>query len=105
MMKQAILRFPDHPRYHYFRSTVFLAEYQDTRYEYFRYKLTKQLSGNNANSVGTTFSFHPDNLGFYSPEVAIQAFGSPEDIARYNAVLQPTKLSHFHKDSHAIWLR
>lgn len=70
----------------------------------YKYKLIKQLSGNNANSIGATFRFHPDNLGFYAPEGAIQAFGSPENIARYNAILRPAQLAHFHKDSHAIWL-
>ena len=102
MMKHAILRFPDHPCYHHFCNTIFLAEYQGTRHGHFRYKLTKQLSGNNANSEGITFNFHPDNLGFYSPEGALQTFGSSENVALYNAVLRPTRLSHFHKDSHAI---
>lgn len=102
MMKQAILRFPDHPFYHHFRNTIFLAKYQGTRHEYFRYKLTKQLSGNNTNSVGITFNFHQDNLGFYGPENAIEAFGSSENAAQYNAILRPIKLSYFHRDSHAI---
>lgn len=102
MMKHAILRFPDHPCYHHFRNTVFLTEYQYTDYEHYKYKLTKQLSGNNANGVGITSNFHQDNLGFYSPEGALQAFGSPENVALYNAVLRPTQLAHFHRDSHAI---
>lgn len=102
MMKQAILRFPDHPFYHHFRNTIFLAEYQGTSHEYYKYKLTKQLSGNNAYSVGITFNFHQDNLGFYGPEGALEAFGSPENVALYTAVLRPIQLAHFHKDSHAI---
>lgn len=102
MMKQAILHFPDHPRYHQFRNTIFLTEYRSTSYEYYVYKLTKQLSGIPINSRGVTFNFHPDNLGFYSPEGAIEAFGSSENVARYNAVLRPAQLAHFHKDSHAI---
>lgn len=102
MMKHAILRFPDHPRYHHFRNTIFLTEYRSTSYEYYVYELTKQLSGSNANSVGVTFNFHPDSLGFYSPDGALEAFGSPENVALYNAILQPTQLAHFHKDSHAI---
>lgn len=102
MMKHAILRFPDHPTYRHFRNTTFLTEYRDTGHEYYRYKLTKQLSGNNINGEGMTFNFHQDTLGFYNPEVALQEFGSPENVARYNAILRPIKLSHFHKDSHAI---
>ena len=102
MMKQAILRFPDHPCYHHFRNTTFLTEYKGMEYGSYRYKLIKQLSGTSIDSIGATFSFHPDNLGFYSPEVAIQAFGSPKNIARYSAILRPTQLAHFHKDSHAI---
>ena len=102
MMKQAILRFPDHPCYHHFRNTVFLAEYHSTHYGTYVYALTKQLYGNPPNSMGMTFNFHSDNLGFYSPERALQTFGSPENVALYNAVLRPIKLSHFHRDSHAI---
>lgn len=103
MMKQAILRFPDHPRYHNFRNTIFLAEYEYTRYDVYVYKLTKQLSGTiPTNRACITFSFHPDNLGFYSPERALEVFGSSENAAQYNAILRPIKLSHFHKDSHAI---
>ena len=103
MMKQAILRFPDHPRYHNFRSTVFLAEYEYTRYGVYVYKLTKQLSGTTpTNRECITFSFHPDNLGFYSPERALEVFGSSENAALYNAILRPTQLAHFHRDSHAI---
>lgn len=103
MMKQAILHFPDHPRYHNFRNTVFLAEYECTRHDHHAYALTKQLSGTTpTNSVGVTFNFHTDNLGFYSPERALEVFGSSENAARYNAILRPVKLSHFHKDSHAI---
>ena len=101
-MKQAILRFPDHPCYYHFRNTTFLTEYNGMEYGSYRYKLTKQLSGTSTNNIGITFNFHPDNLGFYSPERAIQVFGSPEDIARYNAILRPAQLAHFHKDSHAI---
>lgn len=102
MMKQAILRFPDHPCYHHLRNTTFLTEYRGMEHGSYKYKLTKQLSGTYANSIGATFNFHPDNLGFYAPEGALQAFGSPENIARYNAVLRPAQLAHFHKDSHAI---
>lgn len=102
MMKQAILHFPDHPCYHHFRNTTFLTEYKGMEHGSYRYKLIKQLSGTSINSIGTTFNFHPDNLGFYSPEGALQAFGSPEGIARYNAILRPTQLAHFHRDSHAI---
>lgn len=102
MMKQAILRFPDHPRYHHFRNTIFLTEYRSTSYEYYVYELTKQLSGTPISRLGITFNFHKDNLGFYDPEGALQAFGSPEGIARYNAILRPTQLAHFHRDSHAI---
>ena len=102
MMKQAILRFPDHPFYHHFRNTIFLTEYRGTRHEYYRYKLTKQLSGSNANSVGVTFNFHQANLGFYGPDGALEAFGSPENVALYNAVLRPIQLAYFHRDSHAI---
>jgi len=102
MMKQAILRFPDHPRYHHFRNTSFLTEYRSTSYEYYVYELTKQLSGIPINRLGITFNFHKNNLGFYDPDGALQTFGSPENVALYNAVLQPTQLAHFHKDSHAI---
>lgn len=102
MMKQAILRFPDHPCYRHFSNTTFLTEYKGMNHGSYIYKLIKQLSGTSINRIGATFNFHPDNLGFYSPEVAIQAFGSPEGIARYNAILRPTQLAHFHKDSHAI---
>lgn len=103
MMKQAILHFPDHPRYHNFRNTVFLAEYKYTSYDVYVYKLTKQLFGTApTNRAGLTFNFYPNNLGFYSPERALEIFGSPENVALYNAVLRPVKLSHFHKDSHAI---
>lgn len=103
MMKQAILYFPDHPCYHHFRNTTFLTEYKGMDHGSYKYKLTKQLSGTSINSIGATFRFHPDNLGFYGPEGALQAFGSPEGIARYNAILRPTQqLAHFHKDSHAI---
>lgn len=101
MLKQAILRFPDHPCYHHFRNTTFLTEYLDTRYECYEYRLTKQLSGTPTH-VGITFNFHRGNLGFYGPEGAIREFGSPENIARYNAILRPIQLAHFHKDSHAI---
>lgn len=102
MMKHAILRFPDHPRYYHFRNTTFLTEYKGMDHGSYRYKLTKQLSGTSINSIGATFNFHPDNLGFYDPEEALQTFGSPENVALYNAVLQPTQLAHFHRDSHAI---
>lgn len=102
MMKHAILRFPDHPCYHHFRNTVFLTKYEYTRYGLFIYKLTKQLSGTPTNRAGFTFNFHPDNLGFYGPERAIEVFGSSENAALYNAVLRPTQLAHFHRDSHAI---
>lgn len=103
MMKHAILRFPDHLTYNLFRNTVHLVEYICTNNGgCYKYKLTKQLSGISTNSVGITLNFHPDNLGFYNPERALQAFGSPENVALYNAVLQPTQLAHFHRDSHAI---
>ena len=102
MMKQAILYFPDHPRYHLFRNTIFLTEYKCTRNDLYVYKLTKQLFGIPISSIGITFSFHPDNLGFYGPEEALERFGSPENVARYNPILRPVQLSHFHKDSHAI---
>lgn len=103
MMKQAILHFPDHPCYCNFRNTVFLAEYKYTNYHLYIYELTKQLSGTTpTNRVGSTFSFHSDNLGFYSQERALEVFGSFENAARYNAILRPTQLAHFHKDSHAI---
>ena len=102
MMKQAILHFPDHPRYHHFRNTIFLTEYKCTQNGLYVYKLIKQLFGTPITTIGITFSFHPDNLGFYSPEGALQAFGSSENVALYNAILRPIKLSHFHKDSHAI---
>lgn len=103
MIKHAILQFPDHPTYNIFRNTVHLVEYSYTNHSgCYKYKLTKQLSGISTNSVGITLNFHPDNLGFYSPEGALQEFGSPENVALYNAVLRPTQLSHFHRDSHAI---
>ena len=102
MMKQAILRFPDHLQYHAFRNTVFLTEYKCTQNGLYVYKLTKQLFGIPINSIGITLNFHPDNLGFYSPERALEVFGSSENAAQYNAILRPIKLSHFHKDSHAI---
>lgn len=102
MMKHAILRFPDHPCYHHFRNTIFLTEYKGMEHGSYRYKLIKQLSGTAINSIGAAFRFHPDNLGFYTPEGAIEAFGSPENVALYNAVLRPAQLAHFHKDSHAI---
>lgn len=103
MMKHAILRFPDHPTYHHFRNTIFLAKYEYTRYGLFIYKLTKQLSGTTpTNRACITFNFHTDNLGFYSPERALEVFGSSENATQYNAILRPIRLSHFHKDSHAI---
>ena len=102
MMKQAILHFPDHPRYHAFRNTVFLTEYKCTQNDLYIYKLTKQLFGTPITIIGITFSFHPDNLGFYGPEEALDRFGSPKNVARYNPILRPIKLSYFHKDSHAI---
>ena len=102
MMKHAILRFPDHKNYLHFRNTIFLVEYRCTHYGVYVYMLIKQLSGNPINSANMTFNFHPDNLGFYSPERALQTFGSPENVALYNAVLRPTQLAHFHRDSHAI---
>lgn len=102
MMKHAILRFPDHPCYHHFRNTIFLTEYKGMEHGSYRYKLIKQLSGTAINSTGAAFHFHPDNLGFYTPEGAIEAFGSPENVALYNAVLRSAQLAHFHKDSHAI---
>lgn len=102
MMKHAILRFPDHPCYHHFSNTIFLTEYKGMEHGSYRYKLIKQLSGTSINSIGAAFRFHPDNLGFYTPEGAIEAFGSPENVALYNAVLRPAQLAHFHKDSHAI---
>ena len=102
MMKQAILHFPNHPRYHVFRNTIFLTEYKCTKNGLYVYELTKQLFGTSINAIGITFSFHQDNLGFYSPEQALEIFGSPENVARYNPILRPVQLIHFHKDSHAI---